>query len=176
VSRNKAAGALLVSAYLIAIVAANLLVARYGPAVTPFTAFALIGLDLTCRDALHDRWQHRHLPARMGALIAAGSLLSWVLNRDAGRVALASCVAFGLAALADAGIYHTRRRRGWLDRSNTSNLAGALVDSLVFPTLAFGALLPLVVAAQFAAKVAGGLVWSLLLVKARGGARVAAGH
>jgi hypothetical protein len=43
---------------------------------------------------------------------------------------------------------------------NGSNVVSAAIDSLVFPTLAFGALLPWIVAGQFAAKVAGGAVWA----------------
>jgi hypothetical protein len=155
--------ALLVAAYLAAITTANLLAARFGPAVTPWTALALIGLDLTCRDALHDRWRGRHLTARMDALIAAGSLLAWAANQQAARVAVASAVAFAAASSADALVYAWRRRRPWLDRANTSNVAGAAVDSLVFPTLAFGGLLPVIVAGQLAAKVVGGGVWSLVL-------------
>jgi len=37
------------------------------------------------------------------------------------------------------------------------------VDSLVFPTIAFGAFLPAVIALQFVAKVGGGALWSLAL-------------
>jgi hypothetical protein len=37
------------------------------------------------------------------------------------------------------------------------------VDSLIFPTLAFGVLMPHIVALQFAAKVAGGAIWASLL-------------
>jgi hypothetical protein len=42
-------------------------------------------------------------------------------------------------------------------------VAGAAVDSLIFPTLAFGALLPHIVALQFVAKVAGGAAWAWML-------------
>lgn len=158
---------ILVALYLVAIVAANLAVATFGPTITPVTAFLLIGLDLTTRDALHDRWRHRHLPARMALLIATGSLVSWLINPAAGRIAVASALAFALAATADALTYHFARHRPWLQRANASNLAGAAVDSLAFPTLAFGALLPWIVALQFAAKVLGGLVWSLVLLRIR---------
>ena len=158
---------LLVLAYLAAIVAANLLAVELGPEVTIYTAFALIGLDLTLRDRLHDRWEHDRLALRMGALIAAGSALSFLANRDAGRIALASMVAFALAAAVDALVYYWRRRDRWLERSNASNVAGALVDSLVFPTLAFSAWLPEITFGQFTAKVAGGLVWTLVIAYAR---------
>lgn len=52
-------------------------------------------------------------------------------------------------------------------RVNGSNVPAALVDSIVFPTIAFGALLPWIVLGQFAAKVLGGFVWSLLLNQVR---------
>lgn len=153
--------------YLAAIVAANLLVAAFGPSVAILNAFLFIGLDLTVRDVLHDRWHRRHLVLKMGALIAAGGALSWALNADAGPIAVASTVAFTAAAVADGAIYHLMRRYPFLTRANTSNLGGAAVDSVVFTTLAFGGFMPLVVAGQFAAKVAGGFVWSLILKRWR---------
>lgn len=158
---------ILVAVYLAAIVAANLLAAAFGPAITVWNAFLFIGLDLSTRDRLHDRWSGRRLGVRMGGLIVAGGFLSWVVNRDAGPIALASVVAFTLAAATDAGVYHLLRRRGWLERSNVSNVAGAAVDSLVFPTLAFGGILPWITFGQFLAKVGGGFVWTLVLRKRR---------
>lgn len=149
--------------YLAAIVAANLTVAMWGPSMTIVNAFLFIGLDLTARDKLHDAWHGNGLVWKMGALIAAGSVLSWVVNRDAGQIALASFVAFACASVADTVAYHLLRRRAWWQRVNGSNVLSAAVDSLVFPTLAFGALLPAIVLGQFAAKVAGGAVWSAML-------------
>jgi uncharacterized PurR-regulated membrane protein YhhQ (DUF165 family) len=150
--------------YLAAIVAANLLVAQFGPAISIVNAFLFIGLDLTARDALHERWHGRHLVRNMAALIAAGSLLSWLLNRDAGQIALASFLAFAAAAAADTFVYHRLLPRPWWQKINGSNMAGAGVDSIVFPLVAFGwPPLVWVMAGQFAAKVAGGAVWSLIL-------------
>lgn len=156
---------LLVAVYLVAIVAANLLVARYGPSVVILNAFLFIGWDLVARDRLHEAWAGRGLVWRMGVLILAGSALSYLLNRDAGPIAAASFVAFLLASIADWLIFHALRNRPWMVRSNLSNVAGALVDSIVFPTLAFGVLMPAIVAGQFVAKVLGGFVWSWLLSK-----------
>lgn len=147
-----------IAAYAAAMILANLSVAAFGPWVSPINAFVLIGLDLTLRDWLHVRlrfWQ-------MGALIASTGALTYLLNPAAGQIALASSVAFTAAALVDWGVF-MRVPGSWLKRSNTSNVAGAAVDSLVFPTLAFGALMPQIVLAQFVAKVAGGAVWALLL-------------
>lgn len=153
--------------YLAAIVAANLIVTWRGPTWSVYLAFVFIGLDLVCRDRLHDAW-HGHVVRNMAALIVAGSVISLVVNRDSWRIALASCVAFAAAATGDGITYHVRRRQSWSDRSNESNLAGAAIDSLVFTSVAFGGILTLssafaIAFGQFTAKVAGGYLWSLVL-------------
>lgn len=151
-----------VGAYAAAIITANLLVAEYGPGVTIANAFLLIGLDLVLRDHLHDAWR-THRAARMASLIAATSAASYALNPATGRIAMASAAAFALAAAVDWAVYASVERWPWLARSNASNIAGAAVDSLTFPTLAFGALLWPIVLGQFVAKTAGGALWSLLI-------------
>ncbi len=153
--------------YLVAIITANLSVAFFGPSSTIINAFLFIGLDLTTRDRLHEAWHGNHLIQKMTLLIATGSAISFLLNKDAGPIALASFAAFGLAALADALVYHFLRKRTWFIRSNGSNIAGAVVDSIVFPTIAFGTLLPEVILGQFIAKALGGLFWSFVLSRYR---------
>src|SRR3990167_8801373 len=119
-----------ISAYAAAMILANLAVAQWGPVVMPFIAFALIGLDLALRDWLHFRmkaWQ-------MGALIAATGLLTFVLNPAAQQIAVASSVSFLAASLIDWSVF-AKLPGSWFKRSNGSNIAGAAVDSLLFPTL-----------------------------------------
>jgi uncharacterized PurR-regulated membrane protein YhhQ (DUF165 family) len=148
--------------YIAAMTAANLTVAAFGPWVSPLNSFLLIGLDLALRDRLHEAW--RGSVWKMAALIAVASAASYVLNPASGKIALASFVAFAVSSLVDWAAYAVMRRRcGFMASSNGSNVAGAAVDSLIFPTLAFGAFLPHIVALQFAAKVAGGFAWSLAL-------------
>jgi hypothetical protein len=148
--------------YLVAIILANLTVTAWGPNMAIVNAFLFIGLDLTARDRLHDAWRGNNLIPKMAALIAAGSVLSWLLNRNAGQIALASFVAFAAAATVDAIVYHLLGKYPrWL-RINGSNVPSAFVDSLVFPTLAFGGLMPAIVLGQFIAKTLGGFVWSLV--------------
>jgi hypothetical protein len=148
--------------YLVAIILANLTVAAFGPGMAIINAFLFIGLDLTARDRLHDAWRGDKLIPKMAVLIAAGSILSWLLNRNAGQIALASFVAFAAAAIVDAVVYHLLGKYPrWL-RINGSNIPSAFVDSLVFPTLAFGGFLPGIVFGQFIAKTLGGFVWSLV--------------
>jgi uncharacterized PurR-regulated membrane protein YhhQ (DUF165 family) len=144
--------------YAIAMTLANLSIAQWGPWVSPINAFLFIGLDLALRDLLHTRlkaWQ-------MGGLIAATGLLTYVLNPAAGMIAIASAVSFTAAAVVDWGVF-IKASGTWFARSTKSNIAGAAVDSLIFPTLAFGVLMPHIVALQFAAKVAGGAIWALLI-------------
>lgn len=152
-----------ISLYLIAIIAANLLTARYGPRMAYINAFLFIGLDLTARDKLHEAWGGRGLIWKMGLLIASGSFLSWIFNQDAGRVAAASFIAFACAGLADALIYQLLKGRDYLVKVNGSNVVSSAVDSLVFPTIAFGGFSVWVTLMQFTAKILGGFIWSLLL-------------
>jgi queuosine precursor transporter len=154
---------LLVALYVVAIVAANLSVAAFGPSVAILNAFLFIGLDITSRDSLHQAWQGKNLWLKMAALIATGSLLSWLLNRNAGAIALASFLAFAASSVADTLTFQLLRHRAWWVKVNGSNVVSAAVDSCIFPLLAFGALWPVVVVGQFLAKVAGGALWSLIL-------------
>ena len=140
-------------------VIANTLVWWLGPWWSPVNAFFLIGLDLTMRDILHERikrWQ-------AGRHYCAGGAITWLLNPGAAQIAIASAIAFVVAAGADWSVYTLLRDKPWAVRVNGSNVVGAAVDSFLFPTLAFGLLLPWVIALQFFAKVAGGALWAFVL-------------
>ena len=155
-----------VSVYLISIVVANLLVSYFGPKAAIFIAFLFIGLDLSIRDQLHDSWNKQNLVLKMALLIGSGSLITVILNYQAMQIAIASSAAFGVAAIGDAIVYHTLKQRDFFIRSNGSNLAGAALDSMIFPVIAFGwPPMWFIVIGQFAAKVIGGMFWSLLLEK-----------
>lgn len=149
---------LAVCVYTVAMTLANLSIAAFGPAISPLNAFLFIGLDLTLRDWLHVKlrlWQ-------MGLLIAVSGLLTYLLNPATGMIAVASACAFTIAAVVDWFVF-SKAKGSWSSRVNKSNVAGASVDSLIFPTLAFGSLMPTIVLFQFVAKVFGGFVWSALL-------------
>jgi hypothetical protein len=146
--------------YAVAMTLANLLVATFGPSISPINAFLFIGLDLTLRDWLHVKlktWQ-------MGLLILSTGVLTYLLNPAAGMIAVASAVSFLIAAIVDWAVF-VKTTGSWIKRANISNTAGAVVDSLLFPTIAFGVLMPEIVALQFVAKITGGAIWSFLLQK-----------
>lgn len=147
--------------YTIAMTIANLLVVAFGPAITPINAFVLIGLDLALRD-----WLHIKLSAKkMFGLIVATGAITYALNPTAGQIAIASAVSFTAAAFIDWGVFQKLSKQSWIVRSNASNIAGAAVDSLIFPTIAFGVLMPYIVIMQFIAKVTGGAIWSFAIAR-----------
>jgi hypothetical protein len=155
--------AALVAVFLAAIVVANLTLTHWGPSAIIPNAFFLIGLDLVTRDRIADltgtkRWQF------MLPLIAVGGALSYWLNRDAAQIALASVVAFSCAELGEAVFYHFLRKRPWIERAPKAATVGAVIDSLLFITIAFGFSFSTSFA-QFAAKVAGAVVWTWAIAR-----------
>lgn len=149
--------------FVSSIVCANLLVAQFGPIMSVINSFMLIGLDLSLRDKLHDQWDGN--PIKIGVLILVSGAVSYLLNPATGIIAVASVSAFCLSMLADSFVYQKLKSKSWMIKANGSNVAGAGVDSIVFPTVAFGGLMPEIVAMQFASKMLGGLLWSLLIKK-----------
>lgn len=146
--------------YALAMTAANLSISFFGPWVSPINAFLFIGLDLALRDWLHTRLKAQ----QMILLIVFSGLLTYILNPAAGMIAVASAVSFTCAALVDWSVF-LKIKGSWMKKANGSNVAGALADSFIFPTLAFGVLMPQIIALQFAAKVFGGLIWTYILGK-----------
>lgn len=156
--------------YLAAIVAANLTIAALGAAWVIPVGLVLVGLDLAIRDRLHDELEQTTRPqlvAIMGLLIAIGGLVSYLLNADAGRVAIASAAAFTAAAVVDAvGYQLLEGRRPWV-RSAVSSAPAAVVDSAVFLVILTAGVPVLLIVAQAAAKALGALVWALVLYRRR---------
>ena len=60
-------------------------------------------------------------------------------------------------------VYAGLRKKHFMIRANGSNVAGSAIDSIVFPTLAFGVFMPEIVLGQFVTKFLGGFLWSLVL-------------
>jgi uncharacterized PurR-regulated membrane protein YhhQ (DUF165 family) len=152
-----------VFAYLVAIVISNLSVMYFGPSLTMVNAFLFIGLDFTLRDKLHEMWNGKWLFVKMFALVFTGGALSWVVNSEVSFIALASTTAFVLSNATDTIVYQACNRSSRIKRVTYSNVASSIVDSITFPTIAFGAFMPQVVIGQIVAKVIGGYVWAKVL-------------
>lgn len=155
----------MVSIYLVVIILANLSVKLFGPSITIINAFVFIGLDLTIRDLLHEKWKS-NIWLKMGLLIGAGSFISWVLNRDTQLIAIASFVAFIGAGVVDTLVYQILKDKSRLLKINGSNIFSSITDSVIFLSVAFG--LPLlwsIAIWQILAKISSGFIWSLVLRK-----------
>jgi uncharacterized PurR-regulated membrane protein YhhQ (DUF165 family) len=121
--------------FLGCILAANYVTTQYGlvPVGFGLTATAgtyFAGLAFILRDSLQDTAGKRFTIA----VIAAGACLSFAVS--APFIALASAVAFGLSEIIDLGVYTPLREHGYVRAAVASNVAGTLVDSVVFLSIA----------------------------------------
>lgn len=152
--------------YLLAIILANGVVTVFGQAALPFTAFVLIPFDLLARDILHESWKGKFLWVRMSLLIVSGSILSYVSTIASAEIAFASAVSFLCCGVTNAAVYFIldlfKCRR--VVRMNGSNFFAAIVDSVVFPMLAFSVVVPSLSIAQASSKFLGGFVWTALFL------------
>lgn len=131
-------GVALLVGYILAIIAANWAIERFGVVPVGFGLMApagvfFAGLCFEMRDLVQDTL------GRWWAVVAIviGALLSAFIST---RFALASGVAFLLGELADLAIYSPMRQRFWLVAMIVANTIGDILDSAVFLYLAFGSL------------------------------------
>ena len=104
------------------------------PGVMAPSGVLVVGVALVLRDLL----QKQYGPWPVVCAIIAGSALSYVLSSPA--VAIASAVAFLVSELTDTWVFSYFLRWRLLAAVVASGIAGAVVDSLVFLTIAFGSL------------------------------------
>ncbi|MGC7097670.1 VUT family protein [Amycolatopsis lurida] len=127
---------MVLAAYLGAVVLANWTSNRWpalpvGNLEIPAGTLAA-GFTFVLRDLVHDRLGGR---AALAAIVV-GTAVSWLVASP--RIAAASAAAFAVSEAADLAVYIGLRRRSRLVAMVASNLAGLVIDSLVFVPLAFG--------------------------------------
>lgn len=161
----------LVACYLGALLGANLLAMQFGQAALPVTAALLIPFDFAVRVRLQQRWRHQvaGLWLRMLALTVCGGLLSYVIDPESQRIALSGTVSFITSSLLGTFTYEVAMkiepalppRDQAFDATMCSLAVMALADSVLFPVLAFDAVVLPLVLTQFVVKwvVSAGLVW-----------------
>lgn len=145
------------TAYIAAIVAANWLTTRYGlvtvaPGLITTAGTFAAGAALLLRDVVQDTAGR----AWVLAGIAIGAALTWATSP---ALAIASATAFLIAECADMAVYTPLRNRGWARAVLASNTVGAIVDTLLFLTLAG---FPVTVA-TVGGQLVGKLAWATLL-------------
>ncbi|MFD8560655.1 VUT family protein [Streptosporangium canum] len=126
---------LVVALYLVSIIAANALTARFGlvpvaPGLLATAGTYAAGATLLLRDLVDEYAGRRTL---LAAIIVGAGLSALVTDV---RWALASGVAFALSELADFAVYTPLRRRGWARAVLASNAVGAVLDTVMFLAIA----------------------------------------
>ena len=134
---------LLACVYVAVFVIINLIVNHCGPWVIPITTVAAVCVNMMIRDfLLYDgglKWS--------ATTCAAAGAITVLINYDAGMVAIASFVAVVSGALISGGVY--RVLPGDFDSKRwPANIASAIGDALIFPTLSFMAFMPEIMAAS----------------------------
>lgn len=128
--------ALLTAAGLLGcILAANYVTSHFGLVPVGFGLMAtagtyFAGLTFILRDLLQDSAGK----VATVLVILIGAAVSFAVADP--FIAVASAVAFLVAELADLAVYTPLRRRGYVRAAVASNIVGALVDTLVFLTIA----------------------------------------
>ena len=143
-NRRKVTGIASAAGFIGTIVLANYLTTRYGFVPVGFGLMATAGtfaagFALALRDSTQDALGRR----AVALVIVAGAALSFLVADP--FIALASAAAFLVSELADFAIYTPLRRksrlgdRRWAGAVIASNLVGAVVDTVIFLGIAFGA-------------------------------------
>lgn len=132
-------GLVVAAGYVLTVVAANWAISTFGLVPVGFGLLApagvyFAGVAFTLRDITQEFLGR----LAVACAILAGAALSWLVASPA--LAVASAVAFGVSELADFAVYTPLRDRGWTLAVLCSNVAGLIVDSVLFLLLAFGSL------------------------------------
>lgn len=154
-------------AFVLAFVAANIIVKYFGPYGLLFSSFLLIPFDFIARCIIHERLSGLKLFITLFELSIYASVITCLINFNAFNIALASVCGF-LAAQAAAGMFYQAARikqRSMFFKVNISDLVAICWDSLLFQWVAFTALDIRITAAQILIKFAGGLLWYYIIFK-----------
>ena len=155
--------------FLIAIVLANLSIFYIGPHMAIWNSLVLIGLDLSVRDTLHERWHGKNLKRNVFFLVLSGALITLAFNTASIWICLGSVAAFSLALWGDSYVYEKLFHRSKLEKMNASNIVSAFIDSAVFVCIALH-FLPIkeqvnIIAMMSGAKIVGGAAWAWILTR-----------
>lgn len=126
---------ILATAYVGTVVLANWVTSHFGLVAAGFALLVpagtyAAGLALGLRDLLQDAAGVRWVLVAIGV----GTAVSFVVADP--HIAAASGIAFLLAELADLAVYTPLRERGWRRAVVASNAVGAVVDTLLFLSIA----------------------------------------
>ena len=142
----------LISLYASLFILANIMVATFGPVITPINALVLISADIVIRDKL--QYKYGFLTSILACFIAGA--MTVVIQSGAGMIAVASMLSVVLSGVASA-VSFKLKSGSFFQKAIPASVVAALVDSIAFPLIAFGSIMPWVTIGQFAAKTIGAM-------------------
>lgn len=154
-------------AFVLAFVAANIIVKYFGPSGLLFSSFLLIPFDFIARCIIHERLSGLRLFITLLELSIYAAIITCLINFNAFNIALASVCGF-LVAQAAAGVFYQAakiKHRSMFFKVTISDFVGICWDSILFQWVAFAALDLRITAAQILIKFAGGLIWYFIIFK-----------
>lgn len=151
--------------YVLAVIAANLIVWKFGKYGLFISSFTLIPFDFVMRCYFHERWKGAKLVFNLGVLITCASIATYLINMHTQQIAIASCAGFIVANIVAGLLYQVLIKRTYFVKINLTDLAAIVVDSICFQLIAFGGIDAVVTGGQIVIKFAGGLLWYYLLFK-----------
>ena len=151
--------------YLVALVAANLIVKHFGPYGLWFSSAFLIPFDFICRCIFHETWKGYKLVLNLTLLTIVSGIITFVFNHDALNIAVASFAGIVSVQIFAGIFYQIFKKKSFLVKVNLSDLVAIVVDSIVFQMVAFQTINFQVTGGQILIKMLGGLFWFFIIFK-----------
>lgn len=156
-------------AFLVAFVAANLIVKHFGATGLIFSSLLLIPFDFICRCLVHEKYTGWKLVFALFCLTLAAAYFTISINRDAKNIARASVLGFTAAQIVAGIVYQFFKRKGtgFFLKVNVSDLFAVIADSIVFQFVAFNSVVWYILVVQICIKFVGGLFWYYIIFKTK---------
>ena len=154
-----------ISIYLLAFVFSNFIVLWFGSTGLIFTALFLIPFDFVMRCIFHETWKGIELILKMSSLVLVAGFLSYLINIETQKIAIASIVGFSVAQIFAGIFYQLTIKKSYFIKVNGSDAIGILIDSILFQMVAFSFINFSITTSQFVLKLTGGLFWYWVLFK-----------
>lgn len=148
-----------ISIYLLAFVLSNFIVLWFGNIGLIFTALFLIPFDFVMRCIFHETWKGFELITKMMLLVIVAGIITYLINYESKKIAIASIVGFAGAQITAGMFYQLVINKSYFVKVNGSDAVGIMFDSICFQLIAFGLISWQIFVSQFTLKVLGGLLW-----------------
>lgn len=156
---------ILIFLYLFTIVLANLIAYILGQKGLIITAFFLVPFDFIIRSYFHETWKGVKLLKNLISLITLGGLISFIINFNMIKIAVASTAAFIIANIIASFFYQYFIKYKYFIKVNGSDIIAIIVDSFIFQYIAFYNISIFIMSLQILIKMLGGFFWYWIIFK-----------